>query len=521
MRAALLALALTACATPRATLRHAPVAPSYAIAAPIAAGAEAPPPRDDAPAVDAPVARATLANGLRVAVSSMPASDRAVVAWVVRGAGYGADELPPGAARRLAEAVVRRASRASSALPGEHAPFTYAYRVHPGAALFWATLHPGEVGAAVASFAAAVQGFGESDLAPAPPTTSPPPPRTPWERLRYEGAWDPRLAALGDGAPPPARSLVVLFQRAYTPAAVSLVVAGAADGAAVRVLADGLLGPWQGGAGVVRTRRPFRVAIPAAQVWSEEPPRTPFAELRARLALPAHDARALAAARVACTLLEYRSGSRLFARLREASGAAYAFDTSCEEGDGVYSIDVVLTVTPERAPIAARELRAALASLATEGVGGGEFARARSLLARRERGRLDAPYDRAFALLEAEGDDDLRGELERPWLRALRAMTATEASAWLAAEARAERATLFVRTSAAMRPDAAAMAAAFPGAVARDDALDAEGADVARRAHREQRTEREAPAAGLGDRESRDVAPGPAEAEPYRRPGPR
>jgi hypothetical protein len=84
-------------------------------------------------------------------------------------------------------------------------------------------------------------------------------------------------------------------------------------------------------------------------------------------------------------------------------------------------------------------------------------------------------------------------------------MTAAEASAWLAAEARAERATLFVRASAAARPDAAAMAAAFPGAVAQDDALDAEGTDVARRAHREQRPEREAPGAGLGDRQPRDA----------------
>ncbi|MFO0601819.1 MAG: insulinase family protein [Polyangiales bacterium] len=500
-RAALLALTLVACAAPSTTLRRTLVTPAHAATAPTVV-AEAPPPLDDTPSVDAPVERATLANGLRVAVSPMPESDRAVVAWVVRGAGYGADELPAGAARRLAEAVVRRASRASAALPGEHAPFVYAYRVHPGAALFWATLHPGEVGAAVASFAAAVQGFGESDVAPDAPAPPALPPRAPWERLRYEGAWDPRLAALGDGAPPPARSLAALFQRAYAPAAVSLVVAGAADGAAVRALAEGLLGPWRGGGGVARTHRPFRLAIPAAQVWSQEPPRTPFAELRARLALPAPDARALAAARVACTLLEYRSGSRLFTRLREAGGAAYAFDTLCEEGDGVYSIDVVLTVTPERAPAAARELRAALASLAAEGVGGGEFARARSLLARRERGRLDAAYDRAFALLEAEGDDDLRGELERPWLRALRAMTAAEASAWLAAEARAERATLFVRASAAMRLDAAAMAAAFPGAVARDDALDD---DVARRAHREPRPEREAPGAGLGDRQPRDA----------------
>lgn len=467
-----LSLAVVACAT---TSPSRPVS-SRVTSPPVVAETrqiEAPPePRfvPSLPALDVPVERVVLLNGLRVAVSPMPEADRVVLGWVVRGAGYG-DALPPGAAQKLAEAVAGRAERASRALPGEHEVVSLAWRAYPTAALFWTTVRPSDIGAVIASFAAAVRGLDACDFEPPrPSSTETTASLLPWERLRYDDGWNPRTAALGSTTPPSSRALLEHFHAVYSPTAVSLVAAGAVTPADVSAWATPLLGAWRGAAPRASVRHPFRVELPAAQVWRVEAPRTPFVELRARLALRTPDARAVAASRVACALLEYRSGSRLYARLREASGAAYAFDTVCEESGGVSSIDVAMTVTRAQSVDSAAVLRTVLASLAAEGVDGASFDATRSLLVRRERGRLDTPYDRAFALLEAEGEEALRGELERPWLRALRAMTAADVSAWLAAEARVERATLFVTAAAPVMPDAAAMAAVFPGVVVHDDA---------------------------------------------------
>ena len=425
---------------------------------------------DVVPTLDVDVDRSTLENGMRVVVSPM-AADEALVGWVVRGAGYGSEALASGVAHRLAEALALRASRASEALPGGHAPLSLAWRVHPSAALFWATLRPSEVGAAVASFAAAVRGMDASHFEAIPAQPAPAAPRPPWERLRYEDGWDPRAAATGvfGGPSLPPAAWLARFRAAYTPAAVSLVVAGPVSAAEVAAYTEPLLGPWRGGVPLSAAQHAFRVTVGASTVWRVEAQRSPFVELRARLTLRVPDARAQAAARVACALLEYRNGSRLYTRLREESGTAYAFDTQCEESGGVYSVDVALTAPTERSTSCAATLRAVLASLSTEGVDGARFEALRLMLARREGGRLDTPYDRAFAMLEAEGDDVQRGALERPWLRALWGLTAAAVSGWLASAVRVEQATLFVTASARAMPDVDAMAAVFPGTMLRED----------------------------------------------------
>lgn len=537
LRPLVVALSLAACA--RAAVPHRPTTLPLATApAPVPAVAhavpEAPPFDLTAPPLDLAVQSVTLRNGMRVVVSPMPSADRVVVAWVHRRAGYAAPDVPEGTARRFAEALSRRATAASEALPGSGGPVSFAYRTHPSASLFWATVHPDELGTVVGSLAAAVRGFGRRDVAPLLEAHEAPafPALLPWEALRYEGSWDPRRAALGaataQGAS--AGSLLALFQRLYAPAAASLVVTGPVDAAAVVAYAEHLLDPWRGAAPVAPRRRPFRLDPDGATVWLVEREGSALVEVRARLPLRAADARAVAAARVACTLLEYRAGSRLFTRLRDEGGLTYAFETSCEHADGVSSFDVTMTLPAERVIPCVRELRASLASLAADALRGDEFEAARSLLVWRERRRLATPFDRAFALAEAEGAEDRPGEAERAWVRSLRTLTAPAVSAYLAAEVRMSRALLFVAGAASVNPARRALLAAFGGAAAgpsdRDDehpgerpaahadgvgARGAVGADgdeaVTRRRDGDVGQEREAqaPGAGLRDLHPRDA----------------
>jgi len=393
------------------------------------------------------------------------------------------------------------------------------------------------MGTVVGSLAAAVRGFGRRDVAPLLEAHEAPalPALLPWEALRYEGSWDPRRAALGAATDrrATAGALLALFQRLYTPAAASLVVTGPEDVAAVVAYAEHLLGPWRGGAPVAPPRRPFRLDPDDVSVWRIEREGSALVEVRARLPLRAVDARGVAAARLACTLLEYRAGSRLFTRLRDEGGLTYAFETSCEHADGVSSFDVTLTLPTERVIPCVRELRASLASLATDALRDDELEAARSLLVWRERCRLAPPGERAFALAEAEGTEDHPGEAERAWVRSLRTLTAPAVSAYLAAEVRMSRALLFVAGSPAVSPDRRALTAAFggsaEGASDRHDehpgerpaahangvgARGAVGADgdeaVTRRRDGDVGQEREAQAPGAG---LRDLHPGDAVVE--------
>jgi len=436
----------------------------------VAVRAEPAPPSLDltAPPLDLPVESVTLGNGMRVVVSPMPSADRVVVAWVHRRAGYGAPDVPEGTARSFAEALSRRAAAASEALPGASGPVSLAYRTHPSASLFWTTVRPDELGTVIGSLAAAVRGFGRRDVAPSLAAREAPalPALLPWEALRYEGSWDPRRAALGAATDRRAAAgpQLALFRRLYTPAAASLVVTGPVEVSAVVAYAEHLLGPWRATAPGPSPRRPFRLDPDDVNVWVVEREGSALVEVRARLPLRAPDARGVAVARVACTLLEYRSGSRLFTRLRDEGALAYAFETTCEHADGVSSFDVTATLPAERVIPFVRELRASLASLAADGVREEELEAARSLLVWRERRRFATPVDRAFALAEAEGTGDHPGEAERAWVRSLRALTASAASAYLAAEVRMSRALLFVTGSPSVSPDPRAIVAAFRGA---------------------------------------------------------
>jgi zinc protease len=471
LRAAALALSLAACARTAVSQRPTFLSRELPPARDVARPPPEPPPLDlTAPPLDLAVQSVTLPNGMRVVVSPMPSADRVAVVWVNRRAGYAAPDVPEGTARAFAEALSQRATAASAALPGASGPVSLAYRTHPSASLFWATVYPEELGTVLGSLAVAVRSFGRRDVAPLLAVREAPtlPALLPWEALRYEGSWDPRRAALGAATDrrATAGSLLALFQRLYTPAASSLVVTGPVDVAAVVAYAEHLLGPWRGAAPGLSPRRPFRLDPDDVSVWMIEREGSALVEVRARLPLRAPDARSVAAARVACTLLEYRAGSRLFTRLRDDGGLTYAFDTSCEHADGVSSFDVTMTLPAARVIPCVRELRASLASLATDPLRDDELAAARSLLVWRERRRLATTSERAFALAEAEGTEDHPGEAERAWVRSLRTLTAPAVSAYLAAEVQMSRALLFVAGSPSAGVDPHAVVAAFRGAAA-------------------------------------------------------